>query len=178
MLRETCLPGMPGRLTAAHPIRWAILVFSLFISCTLSGQSRTFVQRYRPMVDSLSDAYGIPSAVILGIAIIESASGTSRNCKLLNNFFGMEGKNNLRKTKGIKTRYKQYPDAAASFADFCRLMTRKKFYKKLKGNMNDKLWIDAISKAGYSEAPALWKQRVNATIRKHRLSATHSSKNP
>ena len=86
--------------------------------------------------------------------------------------FGIVGKNDLRKTKGIKTRYKQYPDAAASFADFCRLMTTKKFYRKLKGNMNDKLWIDAISKAKYSEAPVEWKQRVTEAIRKNKLSAT------
>ena len=148
----------------------AIFIVSLNSSF---AQSRYFVQKYRPMADSLSAEYGIPSAVILGISIIESASGTSRNCKLLNNYFGMEGKNDLKKTRGIKTRYKQYPNAMASFADFCRVMTKKKFYKKLKGNMNDKLWIDAISKAGYSEAPALWKQRVTTTIRKHKLSDTH-----
>ena len=82
----------------------------------------------------------------------------------------MEGKNDLKKTHGIKTRYKQYPNAEASFVDFCRLMTNKKFYKKLKGNMNHRPWIDAISNAGYSEVPEMWKERVTTTIRKHKLS--------
>jgi Bax protein len=177
MLREIHFRETP------EPIRWrrasinckSWLMLAIFIISVNSSfaQSSSFIHKYRPMVDSLSDEYGIPSAVILSISIIESASGTSRNCKLLNNYFGIEGKNNLKTTRGIKTRYKQYPDAKASFADFCRLMTKKKFYKQLKGNMNDKLWIDAISKAGYSEAPVLWKERITATIRKHKLSGTH-----
>ncbi|MEI9911305.1 MAG: glucosaminidase domain-containing protein [Bacteroidota bacterium] len=112
------------------------------------------------------------ASVMLGVAIMESGSGTSRNCKLLNNHFGIIGKNNLLKTKGVKSRYKQYPDAMASYVDFCRLMTKKKFYKKLKGNMDHKLWADAISKAGYSEIPAIWKQRLLDIIRKNKLASS------
>lgn len=149
------------------------VIFILGLSTQGLAQTRTFIHKFRPMVDSLSDKYGIPSSVILGISIIESGSGKSRNCQLLNNYFGMEGKNDLKKTKGIKTRYKQYPNAQASFVDFCRLMTRRKFYKKLKGNMNHTPWIDAISKAGYSEVPDLWKERVTTTIRKHKLSESN-----
>jgi hypothetical protein len=43
---------------------------------------------------------------------------------------------------------------------------KKKFYKKLKDNKDYKLWLDAISKAGYSEVPTIWKQRVSEAIRK------------
>lgn len=124
------------------------------------------------MADSLSTEYGIPASVILGVAIVESGSGTSRNCKLLNNYFGIVGRNNLLKTKGIRSRYKQYPDAMASFTDFCKLLAKKKYYKKLKGNMDHKAWTEAISKSGYSEAPAIWKQRVNDAIKKNKLAAT------
>lgn len=101
--------------------------------------------------------------------MVESGSGNSRNCRLLNNYFGIVGKNNLLKTKGIKTRYKQYPDAIASFTDFCRLLAKKKYYKKLRGNMDYKLWTDAISKSSYSQVPETWRQRVNDTIRKNKL---------
>jgi Bax protein len=150
------------------------LLMLIFLSVFLNSgfaQSK-FVRRFRPLADSLSIEYGIPAAVILGVSIIESSSGTSRNCKLLNNYFGVVGKNKVYKTKGIKTRYKQYPDAIASFIDFCHLLKKKKFYKKLKGSMNYNLWIDAISKNGYSEIPAIWKERVLNTIRKNKLSAT------
>lgn len=149
-----------------------IVCLSLF-SMAASAQTKTFVQKFRPLADSLGAEYEIPASVILGVAIVESGSGTSRNCKLLNNYFGIVGKNNLQKTKGIKSRYKQYADAAASFTDFCKLLAKKKYYKKLKGNMDYRLWVDAISKSGYSEAPSVWKQRVSDTIRKNKLSATH-----
>jgi flagellum-specific peptidoglycan hydrolase FlgJ len=149
-----------------------LIAFCLSICLFGAGQTK-YVKKFRPVADSLSEAYGIPAALILGIAIMESGAGKSRNCKLLNNHFGIVGKNDLLKTKNIKTRYKQYPDDRASYVDFCKLMTKKKFYKKLKGNMDHKLWADAISKAGYSEIPEIWKQRVIDTIRKNKLSAPH-----
>jgi hypothetical protein len=48
-------------------------------------------------------------------------------------------------------------------------MTRKKFYPRLKGKMDYVLWLDAISKAGYSTVPDEWKRNITATIRKHKL---------
>ena len=132
------------------------------------GQEK-YIKQYKPIADSLSSVYGIPTSVMLGIAIIESGAGKSRNCKLLNNHFGIKGKNNLLKTKGIKTAYKQYPDGRASYVSFSRLMTRKKFYPKLKGKMDHKLWLDAISKSGYSTVPDEWKRNITAAIRKHKL---------
>jgi len=134
----------------------------------VSGQSK-YIKKYKPIADSLSSIYGIPTSVMLGIAIIESGAGKSRNCKLLNNHFGIKGKNDLLKTKGIKTAYKQYPNGRASYVSFSKLMTRKKFYSKLKGNMDHKLWLDAISKAGYSTVPDEWKRNITAAIRKHKL---------
>jgi flagellum-specific peptidoglycan hydrolase FlgJ len=142
------------------------IVGLLLLSLSLPAQTKHFLQKFRPLADSLSAEYGIPAAIILGVSILESGSGTSRNCKLLNNYFGIVGKNNLLKTKGIKTRYRQYPDAIASFVDFCKLLAKKKYYKKLKGNMDYKLWVDAISKSGYSEVPVVWKKRVSDTIKK------------
>jgi len=150
-----------------------VLLVFLLLGVQYSFAQSKYVQKYRPLADSLSAEYGIPAAVMLGVAIIESSSGTSRNCKLLNNHFGIIGKNKLLKTKGIKTRYKQYDNAIESYVGFCHLLKKKKFYKKLKGNMDYKLWIDAISKANYSEIPDIWKQRILATIRKNKLSATH-----
>ncbi|MGB4774616.1 MAG: glucosaminidase domain-containing protein [Daejeonella sp.] len=147
----------------------SLLIFSfIFLSFAAQGQT-SYIKKYKFIAAELSQEFGIPSSVILGIAIVESSSGTSRNCKLLNNHFGIVGKNNLKKTKGIRTRYKQYPDAAASFRDFCKVISRKKFYHKLKGNGNYLLWLDAISKTGYSEAPAVWKKRIAGVIKKNKL---------
>jgi len=135
---------------------------------TATAQSR-YIRTYQPIADSLSGVYGIPTSVMLGIAIIESGAGSSRNCKLLNNHFGIKGKNDLLKTKGIKSAYKQFADGRSSYIAFSKLITKKKFYPKLKGNMDHKAWLEAISKAGYSTVPDEWKRNITATIRKHKL---------
>lgn len=146
-----------------------VLIFSLPIAGF--AQTKSFVQTFRPLADSLSAEYGIPSAIILGVSIVESSSGTSKNCRLLNNYFGIIGKNDLKKI-GKKSRYKQYPDARASFIHFCKVLAKKKYYRQLKGNMHYKLWTSHISKSGYSEIPAVWQQRVNEVIRANKLSIT------
>lgn len=162
-------------LTNACLRSWPILLLALFLSMfteSLQAQSK-YVKKYRHLADSLSKEYEIPAAIILGVAIMESGSGTSRNAKLLNNHFGITGKNNLLKTKGIKSRYKQYQNVADSYIDFCKLISRRRFYATLKGNTDYRLWVEAIAKTGYSEVPVEWKKRVIAVIRRNKLSTVH-----
>lgn len=149
--------------------RISLLVSFLVFFFSFSSAQSKYIKTYKPIADSLSAVYGIPVSVMLGIAIIESGAGKSRNCQLLNNHFGIKGKNNLLKTKGIRSAYKQYPSGRACYIAFSQLMTRKKFYAKLKGNNDYKLWLDAISRAGYSTAPDEWKRNISAAIRKHKL---------
>jgi flagellum-specific peptidoglycan hydrolase FlgJ len=149
--------------------KFLLLIFISGFFLAASAQSQ-YIQKYSELADSLSVAYGIPTAVILGVAILESSFGRSRSCKLLNNHFGIVGRNNLWRTKGIKSVYKQYPDSRSSFIDFCRLITTKRFYHKLNGKTDYKLWIVAISKAKYSEVPEIWKTRVLSVIKKNKLS--------
>jgi Bax protein len=162
-------------ITIACADKWSrnlLILFFLVLVQPVFGQSK-YVKKYKPLADSLSKEYKIPVSIILGVAIIESGSGTSRNSKLLNNHFGIVGNNDLLKTKGIKSRYKQYPDVTSSYIAFCKLLKKRKYYDKLKGNNNYLLWLDAISKAGYSEAPEDWKQKIAGAIRKNKLSATN-----
>jgi Bax protein len=157
--------------TCLFPIRRgvAVVLFVLFSQLPAAAQPEKFIKQYGPLADSLETVYGIPASLILGVSIIESASGTSRNCRLLNNFFGVKGKNNLMKTKGIRSAYKQYPTDTASFVDFCKIVSRKKIYASLKGNKDSQKWVLALSKTGYSEVPATWQGLINSTIRKHQL---------
>jgi Bax protein len=143
----------------SHSRRY-IFITALLVVCSLTAFSQSaYIEKYRPLADSLSEAYGIPASVI-------------RNSKLLNNHFGIVGKNNLLKTKGIKTKYKQYPDVTSSYVAFCELQSRKKYYSKLKGKKDYTLWIDAMSKASYSEVPEIWKSRVLSIIKKNKLAAS------
>jgi Bax protein len=149
--------------------RLLVIVMAILVQPVFSQSN--YIKKYKPLADSLSEEYRIPVSIILGVAIIESGSGTSRNSKLLNNHFGIVGKNDLLKTKGIRSRYKQYEDVTSCYVAFCKLLKKKKYYDKLKGSNNYMLWLDAMSKAGYSEAPVEWKERIAAAIRKNKLSS-------
>jgi Bax protein len=155
-----------------------LLVGFLFLNMqpAKAGLVEKYIAQYRELVKSLSDEFGIPTSVITAISIVESGAGKSRSAVFLNNHFGIIGKNNLRKTKGIKTKFKQYASAEESFREFCKMLTRKKYYAKLKGNGDYKLWVNAMSKAGYSTQPAVWKKMITSAIKKYKLDVTkHSS---
>ena len=141
----------------------------LFFNLSTGLCQSNYIKKYKSLADSLSIEFKIPSNVILAIAIVESSSGQSRNCKLLNNHFGIVGKNNVLKTHGVKTRYKQYANAKASFIDFAKMISRKKYYEKIKGNTNSSVWIDEMSKHGYSEIPQIWRKKIKETIKKNKL---------
>ncbi|MEI6184679.1 MAG: glucosaminidase domain-containing protein [Bacteroidota bacterium] len=130
-----------------------------------------FIKKFKPLAVELSAEFDIPVSIILGVSIIESGSGKSKNCRLLNNYFGIVGKNSLRHSKGstYHSMFKEYPNAEASFRDFCRKMSKKKFYAKLKGNNDYHDWVAAMSKSGYSQYPALWRKNVLSVIKQYKL---------
>jgi flagellum-specific peptidoglycan hydrolase FlgJ len=84
----------------------------------------------------------------------------------LNNHFGIVGKNNLMKTKKIKTMYKQYNSVNESYYDFMKLICRKKYYLDLKGNSSCEKWVKAMSLHGYSTQPESWRKVIMNTIAK------------
>ena len=146
-----------------------LLFTFLFVSNVNAGVVRNYINKYHDLVEKLSAEYGIPVSVITAISIVESGAGQTKNGKLLNNHFGIIGKNNLLKTKGIKTKFKQYPNDEASFVDFCKMVSRKKYYTKLKGNNSSVLWVSAMAKAGYSTQPEVWKKLILNAIKKYNL---------
>src|ERR1700751_5034009 len=99
--------------------------------CSAQRSTTSYISKFLPMTRELSLQWGIPISIILGVSILESGSGTSINCRQLNNYFGVKGRNHLKKRH---TKYKQYASAEASFNDFCRILSRKTFYFKLKNN--------------------------------------------
>ena len=148
------------------------LLFTLLFGAVQSNaQVHTYIKKYKPLAVKLSAEYDIPVSIILGVSIIESGSGKSKNCRLLNNFFGIVGKNSLRhsKTSTYHSMFKEYPNAEASFRDFCHKMAKKKFYVKLKGNDDYHAWVAAMSKSGYSQYPALWRKNVLSVIKQYKL---------
>lgn len=145
------------------------LLFVITSSRQAYSQTAKYIKQYTRLADSLSKVYSIPKNVILAIAVVESSSGSGKIHTLLNNHFGIVGHNNLKNTHQITTRYKQYPDAVASFKDFCVLISKKRFYPSLRGEWNSREWVRAISKVGYSALPGLWMQRVSFVINNYNL---------
>lgn len=125
-----------------------------------------YINKFSPIAQNLCVEYGIPASIILGVSILESGSGTSTNCKQLHNYFGMTGKNSLKKRR---TMYKQYTTPEDSFRDFCGMLSRKKFYTKLKDNMNYRQWLTAMNNANYAAAKGVWVSRITNIISKHKL---------
>lgn len=146
-----------------------VIVYFLFLAVNAQAQNKAYVAKYKPLCDSLSVEYGIPSNVILGIAMHESGNGTSKVCRLLNNHFGIAGKNNLRKTHNIKSRYKAYENDTQSFVHFCQYVSARKYYQKLKGSTNINRWLFAIGRAGYCSSPKRWSRAVINILKKSHL---------
>ncbi len=160
-----------------HKIFFYLLLLLLQVSSPLAAQKISFREKYQPLVDSLSSVYQIPASGTLVVAIIEFGSGTSWFSKLLKNFFGIKGRNNLLKTKGIRSSYKQYKTDTASFIDFCKLVAKKQFYPKLAGNPDYRPWIEALSKTGYSEVPVTWRNLIINAIKKNGLDKADRKEN-
>ncbi|UQB70419.1 glucosaminidase domain-containing protein [Epilithonimonas zeae] len=137
-----------------------LLIFVLFFSLKISAQN-SYVNQYKMLATELSQEFGIPTSVILSIAFMETGGGTSSACKVLNNHFGMTGKNEVN-----NSRFKSFTDSKASYRAFCEWVSKRKFYEKLKGSQNHNEWFVAIASSGYSTKPAEWKQKLNLVMKK------------
>lgn len=140
-----------------------LMVFVLFFSLKISAQN-SYISQYKSIATELSQEFGIPSAVILAIAYVETGGGNSNHSKILNNHFGMVGKNTVNGSK-----FKSFETSKESFRSFCEMISRKKYYQKLKGNFNNSEWLNAIASAGYAGKPNEWKQKINNVIKKFGL---------
>lgn len=136
----------------------------------VQGQNVQYITQHLALANKLSEQFGIPAPVILAVAMVESASGTGKAAKNLNNHFGIVGKNHQKPKKGAHTsRYKEYKSVAESYSDFCKLISGKSFYSCLKDSADCVAWVKAISTTGYSTQPSIWKKRVLSTIASNKL---------
>jgi len=137
-----------------------LMIFVLFFSLKISAQN-SYINQYKSLATELSQEFGIPTTVILSIAYMETGGGTSSACKVLNNHFGMTGKNDIN-----SSRFKSFNDSKASYRAFCEWVSKRKFYGRLKGSQNHNDWFVAIASSGYSTKPAEWKQKLNLVMKK------------
>ena len=153
-------------------INWLLLscFFCLFTLAKAKPYTpQKYIDKFAPIAIQLSIETQIPSSVILGVAIVESGFGNSKNCRLLNNHFGVKGKNTLRhRHKTYRSKYKEYASDSASYADFCRIVSSKKYYPKIKNSRHNSIWLKHISKT-YAKARKRWVKGVLYAIKKYHL---------
>jgi Bax protein len=143
-------------------LRYTVIIF-LLVSNLSNGQSIGFFTQYRPLADSLSKVYNIPTCVILGVSYLESGGGVSTVAKRLNNHFGIVGNCNFEVSK-YKSRYRYYSKPEYSYVAFCELVSRKKFYPLLKGSSDEKKWVRSIASTGYAADANKWTAAVMRII--------------
>ncbi len=103
-----------------------------------SAQNKSYIFNHKVIAEILATQYGIPAPGDTGSSCGRVFSGgKGPAAKVLNNHFGIEGKNHYVNHRGHKSRYKEYANEIASYIDFCKLISHKRFYNKLRGN--DKL---------------------------------------
>lgn len=112
----------------------------------------------------------MPASIILAIAIHESASGTSKIARYLNNHFGIKGPNN---STAIKSSYRGFDTVEDSYKYFIGLLhTHPKFR-----NLFDKFteydylnWAKGMQRGGYA-ASKNWASQIIGLIKKYDLQA-------
>lgn len=149
----------------------AVLLLLMLSNVGFAQQStNNYLKKFKPVSVELMQETGIPASVILGIAMLESGTGTSRNAKLLHNHFGIVGRNNLAQTKpGHRSVYKQYVSDVASYEHFVELLTSKKWFGQMKGNPEFSAWLKKMNHSGYSSAGHVWINRVTNIINRYKL---------
>lgn len=131
-----------------------VFFFILLLQLTANAFQGTQekIQRYKPYIDSLSQVYGIPSKLIIGVGICESGFGQSKQSIKQHNYFGLRGKYARKK----KSSFKHYARPEDSMVDFCEVLASKKYYTNLKGNPDPMKWTRAMAKARYAANAKRW----------------------
>ena len=142
----------------------------LFASGASFGQTAAakYVELYKEAAIRIMNENGIPASIVLGIAIHESGSGTSKIARILNNHFGFKGPN---KSKEIQSAYKGYDSVEASYVDFANLLKKRSNFRPLfdqYSSFDYYGWVKGIDHAGYAKS-ATWASKVIAIIKKYEL---------
>ncbi len=149
-----------------------LLLCGLLASGLVVNAQRTpqkYLRQYEPVATDLMKETGIPASVILGVAMLESGMGTSKNARLLRNHFGIVGRNNLAKRGSYRSRYKEYQTDTASYRHFVKLIQKRKWYPDMKGSSQYSEWLKMLNHSKYSSAGQTWVKRVTSMIRRYKL---------
>ncbi len=146
-----------------------ILGSILAISVNAQSTAQKYIQEHSTLAMKLMQKTGVPASVILGVAMVESSLGRSKSSKVLNNHFGIIGKND-KASDGYKSPYRQFKSAEASYENFVHIVTSKSFYENLKGSLDFSKWLTGLNRAGYCATDQhVWTRDITYFINKYSL---------
>lgn len=152
-------------------IRTALYI-CLFLSCfSLSSKAQRtedYINAYAEHAQALMREYKIPASIILAVAIHESAAGTSKIARYLNNHFGIKGDNS---NTEIRSSYKDYPSVNESYDHFLEFLKSRVSFNRLfeKYDQYDyRNWARGIQRGGYARSRS-WASQVIGIIKKNNL---------
>lgn len=146
-----------------------IWIALLFTAATSKAQTTLdYIDENVDHAQELMRAYHVPASVILAVAIHESAAGTSKIARYLNNHFGVKGQNS---STEIRSAYKDYPSVKDSYNHFIEFLQSKASFSKLfdKFDQCDYIgWAKGIQHGGYARSRS-WSSQVIGLIKKYEL---------
>jgi flagellum-specific peptidoglycan hydrolase FlgJ len=145
---------------------WISLLFAASVSHAQT--TLQYINNNVAYAQQLMKENHIPASIILAVAIHESAAGTSKIAKYLNNHFGVKGKNSSHK---IKSAYKEYTSVEDSYDHFIEVLQDKASFNRLFDKYDEEDytdWAKGIQRGGYAHSK-LWSSKVIALIEKYEL---------
>ena len=133
-----------------------------------TNSAQQYIEQYKDVAIQYMEEHGCPASIILAIAMHESAHGSSRVARHLNNHFGIKGRNN---SKTIRSAYKGYDSVEESYQDFIDFLKKRKTTQQLFDQYQPheyQKWVQGIARAGYAQSSS-WSSKVVGMIRKYNL---------
>lgn len=153
-------------------IKSLLLVWFSAITITFSARAQTTAEYIAENVEyaqTLMREHKIPASVILAVAIHESASGTSKIARYLNNHFGIKGPNS---NTEIRSSYRDYPSPKESYDNFLEFLKSRSSLSPLfeKYDQFDyRNWARGIQRGGYARSRT-WASQIIGIIKRNNLS--------
>ena len=121
--------------------------------------TKAYIKKYLNLAIEESMIHNIPVSIILGQAILESSSGTSRMARNENNHFGIKwrgkGKYGIYNDDSPTDRFQHYSSVWWSYRHHSKLLALAPRYKHLTKLPREeyKKWAKGLKKAGYATEP-------------------------
>lgn len=152
-------------------IKSILLVWVSVITITFSAKAQTTAEYIAENVEyaqTLMREHKVPASVILAVAIHESASGTSKIARYLNNHFGIKGANS---NTEIRSSYRDYPSVRESYDSFLEFLKSRPSFEALFAKYDQfdyRNWARGIQRGGYARSRT-WASQIIWIIKRNDL---------